>query len=207
MANKTRAVAYIDGFNLYFGLRSKYGRKYIWLDVEKLAQSLIIDPNTNLQFVKYFTARIRGNPSKQRRQTQYLEALETLPNTQIIYGKYYFSERECPACHHVHKFPSEKMTDVNIAVNMLVDTYEDRFDLAYLISGDSDLSGTIKAIRNKFPSKIIISAFPPDTKSWELSKVSNNHFMIGQRKFARSQFPVNVTSKSGHILSRPATWK
>jgi len=206
MTKKTRAVTYIDGFNLYFGLRSKHGRKYLWLDLEKLAQSLIVDPNTNLQFVKYFTARIRNNPSKQKRQIQYFEALETLPNTQIIYGKYYFNERECPACKHIHRYPSEKMTDVNIAVNMLVDAYEDRFDLAYLISGDSDLSGPIKEIRQKFPSKIIIAAFPPDTKSWELTNVANNHFMIGQRKFARSQFPTEVISKSGHKLIRPATW-
>ncbi|MEN8242622.1 MAG: NYN domain-containing protein [Chloroflexota bacterium] len=207
MPKAIRVITYIDGFNLYFGLRSKYGRKYLWLDIEKLAHSLIVKPNASIQQVKYFTARIRNSPAKEKRQNQYLEAIETLPSTQLIFGKYYFSERECPACHHKHKFPSEKMTDVNIAVNMLVDAYEDRYDLAYLISGDSDLSGPIQEIRKRFPEKIILAAFPPDTKSWELARVANNHFMIGERKFARSQFPEKVTSKSGHELTKPTTWK
>ena len=32
MAN--RVVAYVDGFNLYFGLKSDRGRKHLWLDLQ-----------------------------------------------------------------------------------------------------------------------------------------------------------------------------
>ena len=35
------AVAvYIDGFNLYYGMKNKYGRRYHWLDVVHLARRL-----------------------------------------------------------------------------------------------------------------------------------------------------------------------
>jgi hypothetical protein len=29
------------GFNLYFGLKAKHGRKYLWLDLQALAGSLL----------------------------------------------------------------------------------------------------------------------------------------------------------------------
>lgn len=32
-----RVIAYIDGFNLYFGLKADHGRKYLWLDLQALA--------------------------------------------------------------------------------------------------------------------------------------------------------------------------
>ena len=37
----SRVIVYIDGFNLFFGLRSKGWRKYYWLDFARLAQTLI----------------------------------------------------------------------------------------------------------------------------------------------------------------------
>jgi hypothetical protein len=35
-----RVAAYIDGFNLYFGIREK-GRRHLWLDLERLVHSLL----------------------------------------------------------------------------------------------------------------------------------------------------------------------
>jgi hypothetical protein len=36
-----RVIAYVDGFNLYFGLRSKGWRKYYWLDLVAMASALV----------------------------------------------------------------------------------------------------------------------------------------------------------------------
>ena len=36
----SRVILYVDGFNLYFGLRSKGWRKYYWLDLVHLARVL-----------------------------------------------------------------------------------------------------------------------------------------------------------------------
>lgn len=36
-----RVIAYIDGFNLYFGLKKSTGRKYYWLDLHALATRLL----------------------------------------------------------------------------------------------------------------------------------------------------------------------
>ena len=38
----TRRVAvYVDGFNLYYGLRSKGWRRYYWLDLRSLSEQLL----------------------------------------------------------------------------------------------------------------------------------------------------------------------
>ena len=56
-------------------------------------------------------------------------------------------ERQCSNCGHVAKIPEEKKTDVNISSHMLVNAFTDRFDTAFLISGDSDLVPPIEMIR------------------------------------------------------------
>ena len=77
-----RVVAYIDGFNLYFGLKSKGWRRYYWLDLQKLVQNLL-KADQRLASTRYFTARISGPPDKQKRQSTFIEALETLTNFQV----------------------------------------------------------------------------------------------------------------------------
>ena len=55
-----RVVAYVDGFNLYFGMKHGHFKRYYWLDVAALAQSLL-KPGQELAATHYFTARIRDN--------------------------------------------------------------------------------------------------------------------------------------------------
>ncbi len=199
-------ITYIDGFNLYFGLKEKYDRKYLWLDLEKLSTSLL-KPGQELKVVKYFTSHIHGNTAKIKRQNRYLEALGTLPIINTYYGQYLVNDHVCPACGNIEHIPSEKMTDVNIATHILVDAFENRFDVAILISGDSDLSGPISEIKRLFPSKRIIVAFPPSRVSFELKRVAHAWFMIGRSKIDQSQFPEFVTKPDGYRLKRPVSWK
>lgn len=55
-----RVIAYVDGFNLYFGLKNAGFKRYYWLDVMALAGSLL-KPGQTLAATHYFTARIRDN--------------------------------------------------------------------------------------------------------------------------------------------------
>ena len=98
------------------------------------------------------------------------------------------------------------MTDVNMAVQMLTDAYKDLFNTAILISGDSDLTTPVTTLRQQFPSKRLIVAFPPGRKSNELSKASNGFLTIGEAHLRQSQFPNEVTRPDGYVLTRPATW-
>jgi len=201
-----RVITYIDGFNLYFGLKSKKWQRYYWLNLSLLANILMKSYQKHIS-VKYFTSRIVQPLGKHQRQLLYLEALETLPDLSIFYGKYQHNPHTCPSCGYIETIPSEKMTDVNIAVELLADAYQDKFDTALLISADSDLTAPIEKVRQLFPKKKVVSAFPPDRSSKELKRVSSAYFTIGRTVLANSQFDDQVTSKSGYTLIRPVTWK
>lgn len=150
-----KVIAYVDGFNLYFGLKEAGYRKYYWLNIRLLAENLL-QFNQELVFTKYFTARIIDDPVKEKRQGTYIEALETLRNYndfEIYYGSYRKDPYKCPKCKQVYKVPNEKKTDVNIATEMLLDAFNNKFEKALLISADSDLVPPINAIRDKYPEK------------------------------------------------------
>jgi uncharacterized LabA/DUF88 family protein len=202
---KQRVIVYVDGFNLYFGLKTKKWKSFYWLNIQKLAINLL-KSNQDLISTKYFTSRIALPPDKAKRQGTFIEALETLENFKIYYGNYQSNSKTCRKCGNIESVPNEKMTDVNIAVEILTDAFEDLYDIAILISGDSDLSAPIQKIKKLFPSKKIILAFPPSRFSFSLSQLSNGHFMIGEKTLAKSLFPDEVTKKDGYVLKKPARW-
>jgi uncharacterized LabA/DUF88 family protein len=156
--NKNRVVVYIDGFNLYFGMMDAGFNHCKWLNIEKLVRSYLT-ANQELVEIKYFTSRITNNPQKQRRQTTYLEAIETT-EVKIIYGLYKAKQIECGNCGHNWNISNEKMTDVNIATHIIIDAFHDKYDTAILISGDSDLVPPIKAVHQNFPNKVVSVFFP-----------------------------------------------
>ena len=203
-----RVVAYIDGFNLYYGMRSRGWRRYYWLDLHRLAERLL-RPGQTLAAVRYFTARVipdAGSEGKSRRQNVYLEALGTLPDLAIHYGYYLPKTRQCSACGATRQTYEEKMTDVNIAVELLSDAYEDRFDTAIVVSADSDLARPITAIRERFPSKRVVVAFPPNRASKLLRSVASAAFSIGRDALRDSQFTQSVLRQNGETIERPAGW-
>ncbi len=201
-----RVIAYVDGFNLYFGLREKGWRRYYWLNVQLLMRNLL-HPGQQLLLTKYFTSRVSFPPDKLERQELFLEALGTLTQFEIYYGKYLFNERSCRTCGHTVSVASEKMSDVNIAVQLMLDAFDDRFDMALLVSADSDLVPPVRAVRQRSPDKRIVVAFPPARFSVDLANHASGHFTIGRAQFAKSLFPPQVTSMGGYVLRRPERWR
>ena len=203
-----RVAVYVDGFNLFYGLRSKGWRRYYWLDVYRLANNLL-RPGQSLATVRYFTARIFDDPldpGKRTRQSDYLDALSSIPALHIHYGYFASKTQRCPNCNAMRQTYEEKMTDVNISVEMLADAYEDLFDTAIVISADSDLSQPITTVRERFPGKRVIVAFPPDRFSHRLQTVATARLIIGRDKLRSSQLPENVVRQDGYLLTRPASW-
>lgn len=203
--SQKRVITYIDGFNLYFGLKSKNWKKFYWLNLKVLSEKLLFKDQKLIK-TKYFTSRVKDNPSKQKRQNTFIDALETLEDFEIYYGKYQQNKVECYNCHYIFSDQNEKMTDVNIATELICDGFNDLYDIAILISGDSDLIPPIKAVQNQFPDKRIIVAFPPERFNKSVKEVAKGSFIIGKSKLQNSLFPDELKSKSGFLLKKPSEW-
>ena len=204
-----RVIVYVDGFNLYYGLKSKGWKRYYWLDLRKLAQRLLRTGYT-LEIVRYFTARVLREPTdpdKPRRQDTYLQALMTLPNLSIQYGYFLPKEQHCAICGATWKTYEEKMSDVNIALKLIEDGQDDAFDTAILVSADGDLAGPVADVGRRYPGKQVVIAFPPGRASKKLREVASAYFTIGRALFRDSQLPDRLIKADGHVLERPTNWR
>lgn len=99
------------------------------------------------------------------------------------------------------------MTDVNIATQIIIDAYTDNYDMAFLISGDSDLVPPIRFVHELFKNKRVFVAFPPKRHSHSISFVARGSISIGRKKLVDAQFAEKVMKKNGYELSKPYEWK
>jgi len=157
-----RCAVFIDGFNLYHGLKASTGRALLWLDLEGLAQDLI-KPGQTLVSVTYFTAMVRDEPDALGRQDTYLQALEVAcPKLEGIRGKFQRRTVQCHVCQSKRISYEEKETDVSLAVRLVEGAARNNFDIALLLSGDGDFVPAIQAVRRLKPDLRIVTVFPPN---------------------------------------------
>lgn len=203
-----RVAVYVDGLNLYYGLKSRGWRRYYWLDLRRLAENLL-RPSQRLTAVRYFTARFEpqaDDPDQHIRQDTYLEALETLPDLTIQYGYHLPKTGTCRRCGATWETFEEKMTDVNIAMALLGDAQSGAFDIAMVISADSDLAGPVNAILRGYPRKRVLVAFPPNRNSELLRQRATAAFTIGRKVISDSQLPPRVVKSNGYVINKPSYW-
>jgi len=204
-----RTVAYIDGFSLYYGMKGQKWERYLWLDVDALAR-LLARPAGQIVAVKYFTAMVRNPPhdlDKTGRQGRYNAAIRSKSGVHIIYGHYKPRLCECWACGSRWKTYEEKQTDVNIALEVLADAQDDKFDVLLLITRDGDLVSVLRTIKQRFSYKRVIVAAPPGQASPDLSRFADAYIHITDAHLKACQFPDEVRTAKGVAVYRPDTWR
>lgn len=210
-----KAIVYVDGFNLYYGCLR--GTSYRWLDLCGFAQKML--PRDRIVGIKYFTAKVQARPSDPEapdRQKTYLRALATLPETSIHYGQFLttkiWAARVDPpkvgrGMVKVWK-TEEKGSDVNLATQLLVDGYENNYELAVVISNDGDLKGPIEHVRNVLHKPVGVLN-PRRNRSYALSppKLPRGSFYkpIREGVLRVSQFPDELMDQRGKFR-KPASW-
>ena len=202
-----KVIAYIDGFNLYYGLRQAFGRQFLWLDLQKMCASLLIR-DQQLVEVKYFTATARGKPATLRRQQTYWNALAASCDILTIErGRFQRRKLVCRACGGTSISYEEKETDVGIAVSLVEGAARKAFSTAILITADSDLCPAIRAVRRLHPAARLVAAFPPRRCSDELRSLVDASFTISRKKLTKAQLPPRVKLRDGSVVSRPPHWR
>jgi hypothetical protein len=207
-----RTHVYIDGFNLYYG--AVKGTALKWLDVRRLCELLL--PGHRIDKVKYFTARVSArpdDPDKPTRQQIYLRALRTLPGVEIIYGSFLSHDVPMPLAEpppggsrfaRVIK-TEEKGSDVNIAAHLIHDAHQGLFDVAVLVTNDSDLTEPIKIVRRELGLPVGILNPHEQTPSQMLLKHASFVKQIRHGVLAASQFTAVLKDRKGPI-HRPEAW-
>lgn len=205
-----RTNVYIDGFNLYYG--AVKGTPYKWLNLSKLCTFLL--PQHAINRIRYFSALIqpRDDPQQPQRQQAYLRALSTIPNLSIHYGSFLTSAVRLPLEPRPSTGPrtaqvlrtEEKGSDVNLATFLLADAFDHDYELAVLISNDSDLALPVQMVRERFELDVGVLC-PHARMSWELGKVASFQRPIRKRVLPNCQFPHTLSDKLGTIR-KPEAW-
>lgn len=184
-----RTNVYVDGFNLYYG--AVRNTPYRWLDIHKLC--CLLFPKNKIHCIRYFTAPVRNtpdDPSKAQRQQTFIRALETLPNFSVHYGSFLASNVRMPLVKPTSTQRNalvvkmeEKGSDVNLASLLLVDAFRSDFEVAVVISNDSDLVLPIKIVTS-IPTRSSRSSL----RRWRRSK-SRSAVAFSLRVSSRRRLP------------------
>jgi uncharacterized LabA/DUF88 family protein len=201
-----RVCAYIDGFNLYHAIDGLHDHRLKWLNLCSLIK-VFIDPKMHeLGDVYYFSAFADWLPDARTRHISYVKALESVGVIPVM-GKFKLKDRSCRKCGVTWKGHEEKETDVNIALRLLDDAYQDKYDIAIIVSRDSDLAPALKIVKDRFPEKILKIVTPPGARhSKEMAQIVGEKHLASIKTIhlQHNQFPEIIVDADGKaITSRP----
>lgn len=205
-----RANFYVDGFNLYH--RAVQGTRYKWLDLGKFCRFLL--PEHQINRIRYFTAIVDsrpGDPGQQQRQQAYLRALGTVPGLSIHYGKFRTRVTRAPLAspppggsRTVEILRTdEKGSDVNLATYLLADGFRGDYEVAVVVSNDSDLIEPITVVRDEL--NLMVGVIITDSRTRRSALPADFHRRVRERTLKGCQFPATVRDARGTIR-KPAEW-
>ncbi len=200
-----RVAIFVDGFNLYHAIEELKMPYLKWIDLRKLSNAFVTKQE-NIVFIKYFTTLANWKPEGMIRHKIYIRALE-LKGVETVYGKFKLRDVHCKICGKDFKKHEEKQTDVNIAISLLKTAYEDRYDKAIIITGDSDMIPAIKEVRTTFANKKVGVVIPYMKSSIELINNCDFHIRMKFLHLERNRFDDRIEISPGNFIECPEKWR
>jgi hypothetical protein len=201
---RRRAALYVDGFNLYHAIE-EMEREYLkWLDLRALARA--IAPRSEvIRKVVWCTAFRSAGRSRVARHQAYYEALKASGVTCMV-GHFALYADGCNACGHSWTVATEKQSDVNLALAVLDDAHENRFDVCYLMTTDGDHAATARFLKERFPEKKLVLVAPPGRRqNPTLLEWADAQVMLDFDHLVGALLPPAVSGPDGPIL-RPSSY-
>lgn len=207
-----RTNVYIDGFNLYY--RALKGTPYKWLNLRLLVEQ-VLDSSNDVAHVKYYTAMVSGHVDhdQPKRQQIYLNALSTIRGFSVYKGNFLSKIAKRPLVNplqdgtryvEVREF-EEKGSDVNLAVHLVNDGWKDEFDVAVVISKDTDLVEPIRIVSKELKKPVGIIC-PDNSLPPPLDAVVSFRRYIRNQHLKTAQFPDSIVLPDGTIIAKPTSW-
>lgn len=209
MVEKKRVYAYYDGSNFYHLCKNNYGITKIYF--HHMTNQLIDLNEEGLVKIKYFNAPVNQleSPSNYASQQRFFSQLRKTPFLDLILGRLVkrkinqiniFCEKcgyqkvkevNCPLCGKKIDLDKtykslEKGVDVGLAINLLLDALNDKYDVALLFSGDADFCPAVRYIIKNLNKEIIFCYFPTP-KTDELIQSCSENRLITKEMVEKAQ--------------------
>jgi hypothetical protein len=153
-----------------------------------------------------------GDSRKPQRQQAYLRALGTLPLVSIHLGHFLTSKVRMALANPTAKGPrtieviktEEKGSDVNLATYLLLDGFRRDYEVAAVISNDSDLKEPIALTQTVLGLPVgVVNPHPPQRRSRALQAAFFKQ--LRPSVLAACQLPPVLRDRTGQI-HKPQTW-
>jgi len=136
---KERVAIFIDGSNLYHGL------KVLGVKINDFNKFInLLADSKEIKRIFYYTARMDKTFDEQRFQKHqnFLRKLSSIPKLKVVYCTFKkIIEKNGKVRYEV------KGDDVQLANDMVVGAYENHYDTAILVSGDEDFKPVVRTVR------------------------------------------------------------
>lgn len=228
-----RTAFFVDGYNVFYGLLAD--TPYKWLNLPQLLAHIahIENPQSSVASIDYFTSSVkpelatRGVEAKEAQDT-YVRTLRA-HNVVVHYGRHQLEPARAPRFINKKLRASrqdtipvwkleEKETDVHIAISMYRTaarqanvTATESIQQLVLVSGDTDMAPSLRAIREDFPQITLGIVLPYRTglkRTPPGSLKEHAHWMrrvISAEELQSHQFPDRVPTRKTPAI-KPDYW-
>ena len=176
-----RISIYIDGANFYGGI-SSINPKYTdaKFDFERYIKYLVGE--NELTKIYYYNASLKQQINEElfKKQQRLFSRLRNIRKCKVIICK-----RKPRITEHGREYYTIKGDDINLAIDMLDDACENKYDKVILISSDGDFIPLVKRVKSK--GKIVEVCYFKNCVSKELLRVVDE-FKIIDKKILRKFF-------------------
>jgi uncharacterized LabA/DUF88 family protein len=169
-----RVAIFIDGNNFYFGLRKLYGKDKSLKKFDFVKFAGFLAKDRQVVDIFYYNAQLdrEQNPNKYNSQKQFFEKLSKIPNFHLVLCK--LLKRNITGTDKFYYIIKED--DIHMAVDMVENAGENKFDTAIIVSGDGDFVPAVKAVQRK--GKLVENVYFKNSSSRNLQMHCNNSFEI-----------------------------
>jgi len=149
LKNMSKAIVFIDGSNFYFWLKDLEAQiddkhSLLEFDFRKFAEWLAANDKNELVEVRYYIGALKRQRNNEKSEKMYADQQKLLGKLQqqkipVVLGQ---------LIQHPDKTFHEKGVDVRLAVEMIRLDREKMYDVAYLVSSDTDLVAAVEEVRS-----------------------------------------------------------
>ncbi len=156
-----RISIYIDGANFVYGMKSlspKYSDYHF--DFESFIKKIIGE--NDLIDILYYNASLKQavNPRRFKEQQKLLARLRKITKCKVVLCK-----RQKRFNKDEEEYYTIKGDDIHLALDMLNDAWENKYDKVILFSGDGDFAPLLKYVKNKNKRVEVISFYELASKN------------------------------------------